>query len=174
MKAHVFPNFLTPLPPAGQNPRSLAWVHPPPLSCELQRGCLKSQLWVRWSKQAYHYLRVWMTDFVQLHFPPQKEYLWGENRWQSIWKPPAFIMNSGWPLITWKSTTSGYLVWMATFFYIFLLLRVESPLTYSLEHPKWYFGLAYRTALPEGTLWVLRESSTPGISWLREVHKTWF
>lgn len=67
------------------------------------------------------------------------------------WKPFAFTMNSGWPLITWKSTTSGYIVWMVTFFYIFSLLRVESLLTCSWEHSKWYLGLAYRTALWAGS-----------------------
>ena len=66
------------------------------------------------------------------------------------WKPLAFTMNSGWPLITWKSTTSGYLVWTVTYFHIFSLLRVESLLTFSREHSKWYLGLTYRTALWAG------------------------
>lgn len=151
------------LPPPGQNPHWLAWVPPaprptpapPPLSCELQGGWLNSQHRVRGPN--------WPSDFSQsgCHIvwssilPPRKQHLWGQ-----IWctgdrrkMVTTCIRNElGWPLITWKTTISGSLVWTITFLYFLTALRFGSLLTWGWEHVKWWMGLAYMAARPGGGL----------------------
>ena len=104
MKAHVSPTFLTPLPPPGQNPGSLAWVHPPPLSCELQRGCPISQL-----IRPITICGFGWQIFYSAILPPWKEHLWGKNRWQSRKMETICSHNEQWLAIDYLET---YHLWI--------------------------------------------------------------